>query len=98
LIQLKEKLEDGERVSKALIEFAPKSLRTIKFSKDDIQFSLNAFEALLKGWKERTSLSIITSNRVCENEEYMEIINKYRNNGMIENFECKIDKLGFKDT
>ena len=27
---------DGERVSKALIEFAPKSLRTIKFSKDDI--------------------------------------------------------------
>jgi hypothetical protein len=28
----------------------------------------------------------------------MEIINKYRNNGVIEGFECKIDELGSEDT
>ena len=75
------RLEYGEKLSKALIEFAPKNLRTIKFSKDDFKFSLKTLESLLESWKGRTVLSIITSDLDYEKEEYIEIMNKYRNDG-----------------
>jgi len=78
----------GEKLSKALIEFAPKNLRTIKFSEYDFKFSLKTLESLLEGWRGRTALSVITSDQIYEKEEYMEIINKYKNDGVIKDFKC----------
>src|SRR3989337_3693007 len=80
----------GEKFSKALIEFAPKNLRTIEFSEYDFKFSLKTLESLLEGWRGRTALSVITSDQVYEKEEYMEIINKYKNDGVIIDFKCNL--------
>ena len=80
----------GEKLSKALIEFAPKNLRTIKFSKNHFKFSLKTLESLLESWRDRTVLSIITSDLDYEKEEYVEIINKYKNDGVIKDFKCEI--------
>src|SRR5688500_2674637 len=70
-------LEYGDKLSKALIEFAPRNLRTIKFSRYDLKFSLKILESLLEGWRGRTALSFITSDQVYGKEEYIEIINRY---------------------
>ena len=83
-----EKLEYGEKLSKALIEFSPKSLRTIKFSALDFKFSLKTLEYLLKHWKGRAALSIFTSDADYKKEEYLEIINKYMNDEVIKDFKC----------
>jgi len=48
-------------------------------------------ESLLENWRGRTALSIITSDLDYEKGEYMEIINKCKNDGVIKDFKCKID-------
>jgi len=83
-------LQYGEKLSKALIEFAP-NLRIIKFSGYDFKFSLKTLEFLLENWKGQTAISIITSDPVYEKEEYMKIINKYKNDGVIKDFKCIIN-------
>jgi len=84
-----EKLEYIEKSSKALIEFAPKSLRMIKFP-NDFKFSLKTMETFLEHWRGRTGLSIVTSNFDYEKKEYMEIITKYKNDGVIKDFSIQV--------
>ena len=79
----KEKLEYGEKLSKALIDFAPKKLRAIWFSKHHFKFSLKTLETLLENWRSRTTLSIFTSDFDYRKDEYIKIINKYKNDGVI---------------
>ena len=80
-----------EKLSKALIEFASKNLRIIKFSRYDFKFSLKTLEFLLENWRGRAALSILTSALDYEKEEYMKIINKYKNDGVIKDFKCIIN-------
>src|SRR6266542_1944728 len=79
-------LKYGEKLSKALVEFASNNLRIIKFSKYHFKFSLKTLESLLENWRGRTALSIITSDPDYENEGYVKIINKYKNDGVIKDF------------
>ncbi len=88
-------LSYGEKLSKALIEFASNNLRIIKFSKYDFKFSLKTLEFLLENWRGRTVLSIITSDFDYKKEEYMKIINKYKNDGVIKDFKCIINSDGY---
>ena len=91
----KEKLEYGEKLSKALIDFAPKKLRAIWFSEFDFKFSLKTLETLLENWRSHTSLSIFTSDLDYGREEYMEIINKYKNDEVIKDFKYNYDNCFF---
>ena len=81
-----ERLEYGEKLSNALIEFASKNLKIIKFSGFSFKFSLKTLDTLLENWRDRNVLSIITSDPDYGKEEYTEIINKYKNDGMIKDF------------
>ncbi len=52
---------------------------------------MKILESLLENWIGRTALSIITSDSDYEKGEYMEIINKYKNDGVIKDFKCIIN-------
>src|ERR1043165_5741917 len=67
---------------------APKNLRAIKFSDLDFKFSLKTLETLLENWRGRPSLSIITSDLDYEGQEYMEIINRYKDEEVLKDFKC----------
>ncbi|CAB4477773.1 unnamed protein product [Rhizophagus irregularis] len=58
------------------------NMKEIRFC-GDFKFSLQALEEFLKKW-EGNALSIITSNYI--EEDYEELINKYKNNGVIKDF------------
>ncbi len=83
-------LEYGEKLSKALIEFASNNLRKIKFSQYDFKLSSKTLEFLLENWRGRNVLSIITSDLDYEKEEYVNVINKYKNDGVVKDFRCEI--------
>ena len=53
------------------------------------KFSLKTLESLLESWRNRSVLSIITSDPDYNKEEYLEIINKYKNDGVIKDFKCE---------
>jgi hypothetical protein len=80
-------LENGEELLKTLIKSAPTNLREIRFF-HDFKFSLEALEEFLGKWK-GCALSIITSDTIYEEENYVKLINKYKNDGVIKDFICK---------
>ena len=67
----------------------------IKFSRKDFKFSLETLKILLKSWRGHTSLSILTSDADYEKEEYMEIVDKYKNDEVIEDFKCNVQYYYF---
>ncbi|UZO20344.1 uncharacterized protein OCT59_012770 [Rhizophagus irregularis] len=75
-------LEYGEILLKILISSTLNNMKEIRFC-GDFKFSLQALEEFLKKW-EGNALSIITSNYI--EEDYEELINKYKNNGVIKDF------------
>ncbi|CAB4436655.1 unnamed protein product [Rhizophagus irregularis] len=75
-------LEYGEILLKILISSTLNNIKEIRFC-GDFKFSLQALEEFLKKW-EGNALSIITSNYI--EEDYEELINKYKNNGVIKDF------------
>ncbi|EXX63403.1 hypothetical protein RirG_152670 [Rhizophagus irregularis DAOM 197198w] len=77
-------LENGKEVLNTLIRSAPTNLKEIRFF-DHIKFSLEALEEFLENWKGRP-LSILTSDPLYEGENYVKLINKYKNNGIIKSF------------
>jgi hypothetical protein len=79
------KEEAGEELLKALIRSAPTNLREIRFFKD-FHFSLGDLEEFFKNWKDRPALSILTSEPLYKEEDYMILINKYKDNGIIKDF------------
>jgi hypothetical protein len=82
----------GEELLKALIRSAPTNLKEIRFFKD-FHFTLDDLEEFFKNWKDRPALSILTSDPIYIKEEnYMTLINKYKDNGTIKDFRCVIEK------
>ena len=87
-------LENGEKLLKMLIRSAPTNLREIRFLYD-YKFSLEVLETFLKKWKNRPMLSILTSDPIYNKDNYRELINKYKNNGVIKNFEVRFNDIYF---
>ncbi|CAG8434032.1 9719_t:CDS:1 [Funneliformis mosseae] len=84
------RLETGEELSNLLIKSTPDNLREIRLGEMvshtyGVKFSLETLDALLDNWRGR---SIITSDESYKKEEYMEIINKYMDDGVIKKFKC----------
>ncbi|GBB87426.1 hypothetical protein RclHR1_01390016 [Rhizophagus clarus] len=77
-------LENGEELLKTLIRSAPTNLREIGFFYD-ISFSLKVLEEFLQKWKGH-AISIFTNDLIYENEDYLKVIDKYKNNGVIRDF------------
>ncbi|GBB89109.1 hypothetical protein RclHR1_01580010 [Rhizophagus clarus] len=82
-----DKKEIGEELLNLLIRSAPTNLREIRFL-NDFQFSLNNLEEFFKNWKDRPALSILTSDPLYKEKDYVKLINKYKNNGVIKDFKC----------
>ncbi|RIA82595.1 hypothetical protein C1645_880975 [Glomus cerebriforme] len=74
-------LEDGEELLKTLIRSAPTNLREIRFF-NDFKFSLQALEEFFKKWKGRPAISILTTDHIYRGEDYMKLINEYKNDGL----------------
>ncbi|CAG8565725.1 hypothetical protein GLOIN_2v1771472 [Rhizophagus irregularis DAOM 181602=DAOM 197198] len=80
--------ENGEELLKIIIKSAPTNLREIRFLYD-FKFSLGTFEEFLVKWRGRPSLSILTYKPIFREENYVKLINKYKNNGVIKDFRCE---------
>ena len=78
--------EIGEDLLKVLIRSAPTNLREIRFF-NDFKFSLETLEEFLGKWKGQP-LSILTSDPIYKGDDYIELINKYKNDGVIKDFKC----------
>jgi hypothetical protein len=84
-------MENGEELIKILIKSAPTNLREIRFF-DYFRFSLKNLELFLESRKGRPALSIITSDPIYKGEDYMKLINKYKNDGVIKDFRCDYER------
>ncbi|EXX50557.1 uncharacterized protein OCT59_010116 [Rhizophagus irregularis] len=82
-----DKEETGDELLKILIRSAPTNLREIRFF-NDFKFSLNNLEKFFKNWKDRPALSILTTDPIYKGDDYMKLINKYKDNGVIKEFRC----------
>jgi hypothetical protein len=80
-------LEKGNTLLRILLRSAPMNLREIRFF-DNFKFSLKNLEEFFKKWKCRSALSIFTSDPIYRTEEYIRLINKYKNMGIIKEFKC----------
>ncbi|GES78700.1 hypothetical protein GLOIN_2v1764020 [Rhizophagus clarus] len=82
--ELKSNEADGELLD-ILIRSAPAHLREIRFS-DHFSFSLENLEAFLIKWRGRPALTIITSDHIYEDDDHVNLINKYKKDGVIKDF------------
>jgi hypothetical protein len=91
-------LENGEEFLKVLIKSKPTNLREIRFF-NDVKFSLEALEEFFGKWK-GCALTVLTTNSIYEEEDYKELINKYKNDGVIKDFRresfINVENMDFK--
>ena len=89
-VSIKEKkLEYGGQILKILARSAPINIRELRFF-DHFKFSLEALRMFLETWKGRPELSIFTCDHDYEKDEYKEIINKYKDDGVVKDFRCVV--------
>jgi hypothetical protein len=81
--------EAGEDLLNTLIRSAPTNLNEIRFL-NNFKFSLESLENFLEGWKGRHVISIYTSNPIHKENSYMNLVNRYKNIGVIKNFICDL--------
>ncbi|CAG8700500.1 2308_t:CDS:2 [Rhizophagus irregularis] len=56
----------------------------------DMGFSLDILEEFLEKWRSRPKLSILTCNNfIYEEENFVKLVNKYKNDGVIKDFRCE---------
>jgi hypothetical protein len=79
-------LKYGEVLLKILIRSAPTNFKEIRFD-SDFKFSLEMLEEFLENWRGRRALSLFTTDPIYIGEDYTELINKYKSNGVIKDFE-----------
>ena len=71
-----------ENLLNVLIKAAPNNLRSIGFSYV-IKFSLKILEEFLEKWRGRPAISISSSYLNYRKLDYVSLINKYKNEGVI---------------
>ncbi|CAB4436680.1 unnamed protein product [Rhizophagus irregularis] len=77
-------LENGENLLEILISSTPINIKEFRFC-GDFDFPLETLEKFLETWKGCT-LSIFTSESIYKGDDYVKLINKYKNNGVIKDF------------
>ncbi|CAG8470564.1 16452_t:CDS:2 [Rhizophagus irregularis] len=77
-------LEYGKSLLEILISSTPTNMKEIRIC-GEFEFSLEDLEEFLESW-DGCALSILTSEFTYEKEDYQDLINKYKNNGVIKNF------------
>ncbi|CAG8458348.1 6640_t:CDS:1 [Funneliformis mosseae] len=82
--------DSGKRLSEVLLKSAPNELREIRFDKYGFRFSFDTFKSFLENWRGRASLSIVTSDFLYNKEEYMSVVEKYKDEGVIKDFKYGI--------
>ncbi|GBB87437.1 hypothetical protein RclHR1_01390027 [Rhizophagus clarus] len=80
-------VENGKELLKILSRSAPTNLREIRFPYD-YKFSLEALEEFSEKWK-GCALFIFACDPIYKEENYVKLINKYKNNGVIRDFRCE---------
>jgi len=83
--------EKEDELLKALIRSASTNLRELRFF-NDFKFSLENLEEFLEKWRGRPALSILTSNPICKDDDYIKLINKYKNYGVVKDFRYELEK------
>jgi hypothetical protein len=79
-------LKYGEELLKILIRSAPTNFKEI-ICGGEFKFSLKIMEKLLKNWRGRRALSLFTViDPICRGEDYIELINEYKSNGVVKIF------------
>ncbi|GBB83972.1 hypothetical protein RclHR1_10610002 [Rhizophagus clarus] len=84
LISEETNLKNGEILLKSLIKSAPINLKEIRVCYD-CKFSLESLEDFLEKWK-GNALTIITNEPIYKEENYTNLINKYKSDGVIRDF------------
>ncbi|PKB99823.1 hypothetical protein RhiirA5_429113, partial [Rhizophagus irregularis] len=59
---------------------------------DEFNVSLEVLEEFFEKWRGRPALSILTSNSIYKEEDYKNLIDKYKNNGVIKSFKCESEE------
>ncbi|GBC31734.2 hypothetical protein GLOIN_2v1874979 [Rhizophagus irregularis DAOM 181602=DAOM 197198] len=52
-----------------------------------VKFSLESLEEFFEKWRGRPALSIVTCNRIYKEDNYVKLINRYKNNGKYDGWE-----------
>ncbi|CAG8723240.1 20943_t:CDS:1, partial [Rhizophagus irregularis] len=78
-------LENGENLLKILISSTPINIREFRFCGDHFEFPLGTLEKFLETWK-GCAISILTTEPIYEEGDYVKLIDKYKNNGVIKDF------------
>ena len=68
-----------------LIRAAPSNIRDIGFG-TEIKFSLKILEEFLEKWRGRPAISIFAKNCYIRGSDYINFIDKYKNDGVIKEF------------
>ncbi|CAB4442195.1 unnamed protein product [Rhizophagus irregularis] len=79
-------LKYGKELLKILIRSEPTNFKEIRFSRK-FKFSLEILEEFLENWRGRRALSLFTTDPIYIEEDYTELINKYKSNGVVKDFE-----------
>ncbi|CAB4460362.1 unnamed protein product [Rhizophagus irregularis] len=77
--------EPEDELLEIIIRSAPNNLSEIRFF-DDIQFTLEELETFFDKWKGRPALSMFTSDSIYGEKEYVALIDRYKNDGVIKYF------------
>ncbi|CAB4460389.1 unnamed protein product [Rhizophagus irregularis] len=77
--------EIGKELLKILIRSTPNNLRKIKFYGNS-QFPLKSLEEFLEKWRGLNALSLYTTGDIYKSNDYMKLIKKYKNKGVIKDF------------
>jgi hypothetical protein len=89
-----ENFVEYEELLEILIRSAPINLKEIRFGRfGDKFFSLENLEKFLENWRGRPPLSIITNEHIYITESYTRLINKYKSDGIIKDF--NIDDINY---
>ncbi|CAB4425950.1 unnamed protein product [Rhizophagus irregularis] len=88
--------KNGEELLKILIRSAPTNLKEIRLG-DDFKFSLENLEDFLEKWRSRRAPSIFTIDPIYLREDYKNLIDKYKGEGVIKNFDylCYLDLINY---
>lgn len=81
----------GKELLEALSRSAPANLREIRFV-DDLSFPLKILESFLESWRNRSAISIYMNHHAYEGESYMNLLNKYKIEGVIKNFKREFER------
>ncbi|GBC32222.1 hypothetical protein GLOIN_2v1764020 [Rhizophagus irregularis DAOM 181602=DAOM 197198] len=80
-------LENGEYLLEILISSTPINIKEFRFCGDFV-FPLEALEKFLETRKGCALSMILTSESTYKGDDYVKLINRYKNNGVIKDFKC----------